>query len=66
MQSDFSFRSGVFAVRKGDWILIQGTSGSGSSSGKVQGVIYIRFIEKRRTVIQSGAGSLPENQSLEG
>jgi arylsulfatase A len=29
----FHSGSGVFAVRKGDWILIQGTSGSGASSG---------------------------------
>lgn len=29
----FHSGSGVFAVRKGDWIMIQGTSGSGSSSG---------------------------------
>jgi arylsulfatase A len=29
----FHSGSGVFAVRKGDWILVQGTSGSGSSSG---------------------------------
>lgn len=29
----FHSGSGVFAVRKGDWILIEGTSGSGSSSG---------------------------------
>jgi arylsulfatase A-like enzyme len=29
----FHSGSGVFALRKGDWILIEGTSGSGSSSG---------------------------------
>jgi hypothetical protein len=29
----FHSGSGVFAVRQGDWILIQGTSGSGASSG---------------------------------
>lgn len=34
----FHSGSGVFAVRKGDWILIQGTSGSGSSSGTGTGI----------------------------
>ena len=29
----FHSGSGVFAVRKGDWIMIQGTAGSGASSG---------------------------------